>query len=87
MEEVKAWTAAHATSEDWRGQLRALHQFSDRWRNAGHLSEKAFAEMQGQWKGVIKAAAARLEASVAGDAGGAVGAGVTVQWLRSPPRP
>lgn len=63
MEEVKAWTAAHATSEDWRGQLRALHQFSDRWRNAGHLSEKAFAEMQGQWKGVIKAAAARLEAA------------------------
>ena len=63
MEEVKAFTAAHADSEDWRGQLRALHQFADRWRNAGHLSEKSFAEMQSQWKGLFKAAAARLEAA------------------------
>jgi hypothetical protein len=63
MEEVKAWTAENAQSEDWRAQLRALHQFADRWRNAGHLSEKAFGEMQGQWKGVFKAAAARLEAA------------------------
>jgi len=63
MDEVKAWTAANGQSEDWRAQLRALHQFSDRWRNAGHLSEKAFGEMQGQWKGLIKAAAARLEAA------------------------
>lgn len=63
MDEVKAWTAENAQSEDWRAQLRALHQFADRWRNAGHLSEKAFAEMQGQWKGIFKAAAARLEAA------------------------
>lgn len=63
MEEVKAFTAAHAESEDWRGQLRALHQFADRWRNAGHLSEKSFAEMQAQWKALFKAAAARLEAA------------------------
>lgn len=61
MEEVKTWTADNGQSEDWRAQLRALHQFSDRWRNAGHLSEKAFGEMQGQWKGIIKAAASRLE--------------------------
>ena len=63
MEEVKAWTATQAESEDWRAQLRALHQFADRWRNAGHLSEKAFGEMQSQWKGIFKAAAARLEAA------------------------
>ena len=63
MDEVKAWTAENAQSEDWRAQLRALHQFADRWRNAGHLSEKAFGEMQGQWKGIFKAAAARLEAA------------------------
>ena len=63
MEEVKAWTAANAESEDWRAQLRALHQFADRWRNAGHLSEKAFGEMQSQWKAIFKAAAARLEAA------------------------
>lgn len=63
MDEVKAWTAANADSEDWRAQLRALHQFADRWRNAGHLSEKAFGEMQSQWKAIFKAAAARLEAA------------------------
>ena len=63
MDEVKAWTAANAESEDWRAQLRALHQFADRWRNAGHLSEKSFAEMQSQWKAIFKAAAARLESA------------------------
>ncbi len=63
MEEVKAWTAANVESDDWRSQLRALHQFADRWRNAGHLSEKSFAEMQSQWKAIFKAAAARLEAA------------------------
>ncbi len=63
MDEVKAWTAEHAQSDDWRAQLRGLHQFADRWRNAGHLSEKAFGEMQGQWKSIFKAAAARLEAA------------------------
>jgi hypothetical protein len=63
MEEVKAFTAAHADSEDWRGQLRALHQFADRWRNAGHLSEKSFVELQSQWKTLFKAAAAPLEAA------------------------
>ncbi len=63
MEEVKAWTAASAESSDWRGQLRALHQFGERWRNAGHLSEKSFADMQSQWKAIIKAAAARVDAA------------------------
>jgi hypothetical protein len=63
MEEVKAWTVANADNEDWRSQLRALHQFADRWRNAGHLSEKSFAEMQSQWKANFKAAAAPLEAA------------------------
>ena len=63
LEEVKAWTTAHADNDDWRAHLRALHQFADRWRNAGHLNEKAFGEMQAQWKAVLKAAAARLEAA------------------------
>src|SRR5205085_6281476 len=39
----------------------ALHQFSERWREAGHLSEKAFAELQPQWKEAISQAAAPLE--------------------------
>jgi ATP-dependent RNA helicase SUPV3L1/SUV3 len=61
--EVKAWAAAHpdAINGDWKGFNRALHQFSDRWREAGHLSEKAFAEMQPQWKEAIGQAAAPLE--------------------------
>jgi hypothetical protein len=63
MEEVKAWTVANAENSDWRGQLRALHQFGERWRSAGHLSEKSFAEMQSQWKALIKAAAARVDAA------------------------
>jgi hypothetical protein len=63
MDEVKAWTEANAESDDWRAQLRSLHQFADRWRNAGHLSEKSFGEMQSQWKAIFKAAAARLEAA------------------------
>jgi len=62
MEEVKAWTLAHAQDTDWRGQIRALHQFGERWRNAGHMSEKAYAEMQAQWKKVIREAGQRLEA-------------------------
>ena len=61
MEEVKAWTAAHAQDSDWRAQIRALHQFGERWRNAGHMSEKAYAEMQAQWKKVIRDAGQRLE--------------------------
>lgn len=63
IEEVKAWAAAHAQPEqgDWKAFNRALHQFSDRWREAGHLSEKAFAEMQPLWKDAIGQAAAPLE--------------------------
>ena len=63
IEEVKAWTQAHEGSSDWRAQVREIHQFSERWRSAGHLSEKAYAELQPQWKATIHAAAGRLEAA------------------------
>jgi len=63
IEEVKAWTQAHESSNDWRAQVRDIHQFSERWRGAGHLSEKVYAEMQPQWKTAIHAAAGRLEAA------------------------
>nr|WP_255429609.1 DUF349 domain-containing protein [Ramlibacter albus] len=65
IEEVKAWAAAHAQPEggDWKAFNRALHQFSDRWRDAGHLSEKAFAELQPQWKAAMAAASAPLDAA------------------------
>ena len=59
--QVAAWTEAHQGNTDWKTQSRELHQFSERWRNSGHLSEKAFADMQSQWKTAIKAAHAGLE--------------------------
>lgn len=64
IEEVNAWAAANTTAldDDWKGFNRILHQFADRWREAGHLSEKAFAEMQPLWKAAIGNAAAPLEA-------------------------
>jgi ATP-dependent RNA helicase SUPV3L1/SUV3 len=64
VEELKAWAADNTTAKggDWKGFNRILHQFSDRWRDAGHLSEKAFAELQPVWKDAFKAALAPLEA-------------------------
>jgi hypothetical protein len=63
IEEVKTWTAAHAGQTDWKAQLRELHAFSERWREAGHLSEKAFAELQPIWKDAMHAGHAELEAA------------------------
>ncbi|HWI83146.1 DUF349 domain-containing protein [Ramlibacter sp.] len=64
IEEVKGWAAENATARDgdWKGFNRILHQFEDRWREAGHLSEKAFAELQPAWKEAIRAASAPLDA-------------------------
>jgi ATP-dependent RNA helicase SUPV3L1/SUV3 len=64
IEEVKAWAADNATArdDDWKGFNRILHQFNDRWREAGHLSEKAFSELQPQWKEAIGTATAPLAA-------------------------
>ena len=59
--EVAAWTQAHAGNTDWKKQARELHQFSERWRNSGHLSEKTFAEMQVQWKAAMSSAHAALD--------------------------
>lgn len=61
VEELKAWTEAHAASTDWKAQVRELHGFSERWREAGHLSEKAFAELQPVWKDAMHQAHVRLE--------------------------
>ncbi len=63
--ELRAWTEAHTGNTDWKAQVRALHTFSERWREAGHMSEKAFAEMQPQWKDAMHAAHAGLEAAQA----------------------
>ena len=63
IEELKAWAEANrqALDNDWKGFSRVLHQFGDRWRNAGHLGEKAFAELQPLWKAAIDHAAEPLE--------------------------
>jgi len=63
IEEVKAWTAEHAGGEDLKALNRALHQFADRWRDAGHVGEKVFAELQPQWNEAFGAAKAPLEAA------------------------
>ncbi|MGI9218554.1 MAG: DUF349 domain-containing protein [Hydrogenophaga sp.] len=63
IEELKAWTAAHAQNTDWKAQLRELHAFSERWREAGHLSEKAFAELQPVWKTTMHEAHTGVEAA------------------------
>ena len=62
--EVDAWAAANRTAldADWKGFQRILMQFADRWRNGGHLGEKAFAELQPLWRAAIDNAAAPLEA-------------------------
>ena len=64
IEEVNAWAGANpvALDDDWKGFNRLLHQFGDRWRDGGHVGEKAFAELQPLWKAAINAAAAPLEA-------------------------
>ena len=64
IEELKAWAAgqpaAAAGAADWKGFARGLHQFESRWREAGHLSEKAFAELQPLWKQALQGAQAPL---------------------------
>lgn len=61
--EAKAFAEAQQAqpSTDWKAVQRSLHQFADRWRDAGHLGEKAFAELQPQWKEAMAAAGAALE--------------------------
>ncbi len=65
IDEVKAWADAHPTAEggDWKGFARGLHQLEARWREAGHLSEKAFAEIQPLWKQALQVAEAPLLAA------------------------
>ncbi|MFM2238719.1 MAG: hypothetical protein RJA69_93 [Pseudomonadota bacterium] len=62
IEELKAWAAAHAAGPDWKAVNRALYQFSDRWREAGHVSEKVFNEVQPLWKAAFQEAQAPLAA-------------------------
>ncbi len=60
IDEVLAWAEANKTSTDWKMHIRSLNGFVDKWREAGHLSEKAFAEIQPVWKAAMDAADAPL---------------------------
>ena len=63
MDELRAWTEAHQGNQDWKLHLRAIQSLEQRWRDAGHLSEKAYAQMQAQWKALVEAAQGPLQAA------------------------
>ncbi len=63
IDEVLAWAEAHKTNTDWKLHIRSLNAFVEKWREAGHLSEKAFADIQPQWKAAMEAADAPLTAA------------------------
>ncbi|MES2412339.1 MAG: DUF349 domain-containing protein [Pseudomonadota bacterium] len=60
IDEVLAWAEANKGNTDWKMHIRSLNGFVDKWREAGHLSEKAFGEIQPQWKTAMDAADAPL---------------------------
>ncbi len=63
IQEVQAWAQANQANTDWKAHARELHRFAETWRNAGHLSEKQFADIQPQWKAAMDLARAPLEAA------------------------
>lgn len=65
VDELKAWAQeqACAATPDWKAASRVLHQFSERWRAGGHVSEKVFAELQPLWKDAMAEAGAPLAAA------------------------
>ncbi len=56
IDEVSAWATANAGSTDWKMHIRSLNSFVEKWQNAGHLSEKAFADIQPVWKAAMDVA-------------------------------
>jgi len=63
IDEVQAWTEANKGNTDWKYQIRSLNGFVEKWTAAGHLGEKAFAEIQPLWKAAMDAADAPLKAA------------------------
>ena len=60
IDEVLAWAEAHKDNTDWKQHIRSLNGFVEKWREAGHLGEKAFAEIQPVWKAAMDQADAAL---------------------------
>ena len=63
IDEVLAWAEAHKDNADWKQHVRSLNGFVDKWREAGHLGEKVFAEIQPVWKAAMDVADAPLTAA------------------------
>jgi len=63
IDEVLAWAEANKGNTDWKHHIRSLNGFVEKWREAGHLSEKAFAEIQPVWKAAMDKADAALTAA------------------------
>ena len=63
IDEVLAWAQENKGNTDWKMHIRSLNGFVDKWREAGHLSEKVFAEIQPQWKAAMDLADAPLTAA------------------------
>ncbi len=60
IDEVLAWAEAHKDNSDWKHHIRSLNGFVEKWREAGHLGDKAFAEIQPVWKAAMEQADAGL---------------------------
>ncbi len=60
IDEVLAWAEANKANTDWKQHIRSLNGFVSQWREAGHLSEKTFADIQPVWKAAMDAADAPL---------------------------
>jgi ATP-dependent RNA helicase SUPV3L1/SUV3 len=60
---VLAWAEANKGNTDWKHHIRSLNGFVEKWRDAGHLGEKAFAEIQPVWKAAMETADAALTAA------------------------
>jgi ATP-dependent RNA helicase SUPV3L1/SUV3 len=63
IDEVLAWGQANQGNTDWKHHIRSLNGFVEKWREAGHLGEKAFAEIQPVWKAAMDQADAALTAA------------------------
>lgn len=63
IDEVLAWAEAHKDNTDWKHHIRSLNGFVEKWREAGHLGEKVFAEIQPVWKAAMDQADAALTAA------------------------
>lgn len=63
IDEVLAWAEANKGTTDWKHHIRSLNGFVEKWAAAGHLGEKAFAEIQPQWKAAMDTADAALKAA------------------------